>query len=75
MLVAGVATWRLWKEQGGGQPAMVAGHSLGEFTALVCAGALDFAATVKLVRERGRLMQAAVPEVVARWPQSWGSMR
>ncbi len=41
---------------------MVAGHSLGEFTALVCAGALDFAATVKLVRERGRLMQAAVPE-------------
>jgi [acyl-carrier-protein] S-malonyltransferase len=62
MLVAGVATWRLWKEQGGGQPTLVAGHSLGEFTALVCAGALDFLTTVKLVRERGRLMQAAVPE-------------
>jgi [acyl-carrier-protein] S-malonyltransferase len=43
-------------------PELVAGHSLGEFSALVCAGALEFAATVKLVRERGRLMQAAVPE-------------
>ena len=43
MLVAGVATWRLWREQGGAVPAMVAGHSLGEFTALVCAGALEFA--------------------------------
>ena len=62
MLVAGVATWRLWLEQGGARPALVAGHSLGEFTALVCAGALEFATTVKLVRERGRLMQAAVPE-------------
>ena len=61
MLVAGVATWRLWKELGGASPARVAGHSLGEFSALVCAGALDFATTVKLVRERGRLMQAAVP--------------
>ena len=62
MLVAGVATWRLWREQGGAQPEWVAGHSLGEFSALVCAGALEFSATVKLVRERGRLMQAAVPE-------------
>jgi [acyl-carrier-protein] S-malonyltransferase len=62
MLVAGVATWRLWREQGGAVPEWVAGHSLGEFSALVCAGALDFAATVRLVRERGRLMQAAVPE-------------
>jgi [acyl-carrier-protein] S-malonyltransferase len=62
MLVAGVATWRLWHAQGGRAPELVAGHSLGEFSALVCAGALDFAATVKLVRERGRLMQAAVPE-------------
>ena len=61
MLTAGVATWRLWKEQGGAAPAMVAGHSLGEFTALVCAGALDFGAAVSLVRERGRAMQAAVP--------------
>ncbi len=62
MLVAGVATWRLWQEQGGALPAWVAGHSLGEFSALVCAGALEFAATVRLVRERGRLMQAAVPD-------------
>jgi [acyl-carrier-protein] S-malonyltransferase len=62
MLVAGVATFRLWQERGGAMPALVAGHSLGEFTALVCAGALEFSATVKLVRERGRLMQAAVPE-------------
>ncbi len=62
MLVAGIAIWRLWQEQGGRAPQWVAGHSLGEFSALVCAGALEFAATVKLVRERGRLMQAAVPE-------------
>jgi [acyl-carrier-protein] S-malonyltransferase len=62
MLVAGVAIWRLWQEHGGRAPEWVAGHSLGEFSALVCAGALEFAATVKLVRERGRLMQAAVPE-------------
>ena len=48
-------------EQGGAAPAMVAGHSLGEFAALVCAGALDFGAAVSLVRERGRAMQAAVP--------------
>ncbi len=62
MLVAGVAMWRLWQEQGGRAPEWVAGHSLGEFSALVCAGALEFAATVKLVRERGRLMQAAVAD-------------
>ena len=61
MLAAGVATWRLWKELGGAPPAMLAGHSLGEFTALVCAGALDFAAAVSLVRDRGRFMQAAIP--------------
>ena len=61
MLAAGVATWRLWGGQGGATPAVVAGHSLGEFTALVCAGALDFAATVTLVRDRGCYMQSAVP--------------
>jgi [acyl-carrier-protein] S-malonyltransferase len=61
MLAAGIATWRVWKEQGGPAPAMVAGHSLGEYTALVCAGALRFAPALALVRERGRLMQAAVP--------------
>ena len=61
MLAAGVATWRVWQAQGGGVPAVVAGHSLGEFTALVCAGALDFDAAIELVRARGALMQAAVP--------------
>lgn len=61
MLTAGVATYRLWRERGGAVPAMMAGHSLGEFTALVAAGVLDFKAAVDLVRYRGELMQAAVP--------------
>jgi [acyl-carrier-protein] S-malonyltransferase len=61
MLAAGVATWRAWRAQGGGAPAVVSGHSLGEFTALVCAGSLDFRAAVELVRLRGEFMQAAVP--------------
>jgi [acyl-carrier-protein] S-malonyltransferase len=61
MLAAGVATWRLWQERGGAAPQVLAGHSLGEFTALVCAGALEFAAAVDLVRARGEFMQAAVP--------------
>ncbi len=61
MLSAGVAVWRIWQAKGGAQPVMMAGHSLGEYTALVCAGALDFSDAVKLVAERGRLMQEAVP--------------
>jgi len=61
MLAAGVATWRVWCELGGTDPAVVAGHSLGEFTALVCAQALEFAPAVELVRFRGQLMQEAVP--------------
>ena len=61
MLAAGVATWRAWKECGAPLPQMVAGHSLGEYSALVCAGALGFRSAVALVRERGRAMQAAVP--------------
>ena len=61
MLCAGMATWRLWQEQGGALPDMVAGHSLGEFTALVCAGVLEFSEAIALVRDRGRLMQEAVP--------------
>jgi [acyl-carrier-protein] S-malonyltransferase len=60
MLAAGVALWRLWRSRGGGQPVAVAGHSLGEFTALVCSGALDFETAVDLVRFRGRTMQEAV---------------
>ena len=62
MLTAGVATWRVWLEQGGALPALMSGHSLGEFTALVCAGALPFESAVALVRYRGQLMQGAVPE-------------
>jgi [acyl-carrier-protein] S-malonyltransferase len=61
MLAAGVAVWRVWQDAGGAVPALMAGHSLGEYTALVCAGALDFQAAVSLVEERGRCMQAAVP--------------
>jgi len=61
MLSAGVAVWRIWQAKGGARPELMAGHSLGEYTALVCAGALDFADAVKLVAERGRLMQEAVP--------------
>ena len=61
MLTAGVATWRLWRQRGGAEPSVVSGHSLGEFTALVCAGALEFPAAVDLVRFRGQVMQEAVP--------------
>ena len=62
MLAAGVAVWRVWQARGGAQPAVMAGHSLGEYTALVCAGALQFSDAVALVAERGRCMQSAVPE-------------
>jgi [acyl-carrier-protein] S-malonyltransferase len=64
MLAAGVATYRLWQAQGGPKPAMMAGHSLGEYTALVCAGSLAFADAVRLVRLRAEAMQSAVPEGV-----------
>ncbi|GHD29814.1 malonyl CoA-acyl carrier protein transacylase [Halioglobus pacificus] len=61
LLASSVALWRAWVEQGGAMPALMAGHSLGEFTALVCAGALGFADAVSLVRQRGAFMQTAVP--------------
>lgn len=61
MLTAGVATWRVWVARGGPQPVAMAGHSLGEYTALVCSGALDFRTAVDLVRYRGQVMQEAVP--------------
>ncbi len=61
LLCAGVALWRLWLEKGAAQPQVMAGHSLGEYTALVCAGVLDFADGIDLVRLRGEYMQQAVP--------------
>lgn len=61
MLTAGVATWRVWRKHGGGVPSAMAGHSLGEYSALVCAGVLDFRTAVALVRFRGEAMQAAAP--------------
>lgn len=61
MLAAGIAVWRIWQAQGGAAPVMMAGHSLGEYTALVAAGALDFTHAVRLVAARGRFMQEAVP--------------
>ncbi|HUR87822.1 MAG TPA: ACP S-malonyltransferase [Ramlibacter sp.] len=61
MLVAGVAAYRAWKAEGGADPAVMAGHSLGEYSALVCAGALALADAAPLVRFRARAMQEAVP--------------
>ena len=61
LLTASYAIWRLWHDRGGARPGFLAGHSLGEYTALVCAGVLDFADAVGLVSERGRIMQDAVP--------------
>ncbi len=61
MLAAGVAVWRVWCEKSQVRPGWMAGHSLGEYTALVCSGAIAFEDAVKLVAERGRLMQEAVP--------------
>jgi [acyl-carrier-protein] S-malonyltransferase len=61
LLAAGVAVWRVWHERGGATPSLLAGHSLGEYTALICAGVLSLSDAAGLVAERGRLMQAAVP--------------
>jgi [acyl-carrier-protein] S-malonyltransferase len=61
ILTASVALWRLWLQRGGSVPAFMSGHSLGEFSALVCAGALGFTDAVALVRNRGAYMQEAVP--------------
>ncbi|WP_042860221.1 ACP S-malonyltransferase [Dickeya sp. NCPPB 3274] len=62
LLTASVALWRLWRQQGGALPTLMSGHSLGEYSALVCAGVLDFKQAVSLVELRGKLMQEAVPE-------------
>jgi [acyl-carrier-protein] S-malonyltransferase len=61
LLTSSYALWQIWQLQGGVQPALMAGHSLGEYSALVCAGALGFADAVALVRKRGELMQSTVP--------------
>lgn len=62
LLAAGIAVWRVWEASGGCPPAVAAGHSFGEITALVAAGAIDFTTAARLARTRGRLMQHAVPE-------------
>ncbi|AVF60626.1 ACP S-malonyltransferase [Vibrio diabolicus] len=61
LLASSVAIWRVWQELGLDQPANLAGHSLGEYSALVCAGVIDFKEAIKLVELRGKLMQEAVP--------------
>jgi len=61
LLTSSVALWRAWSANGGKRPSLMAGHSLGEFSALVCAGALAFEDAVRLVRQRGAFMQTAVP--------------
>ena len=62
MLAAGVAAWRCWAARGGPRPGVAAGHSLGEYSALVAFGALEFADAIRTVAARGRFMQEAVPE-------------
>ncbi len=61
ILTASVSLWRVWLEQGGPLPSLMAGHSLGEYSALVCAGVLRFTDAVALVKQRGEFMQSAVP--------------
>jgi [acyl-carrier-protein] S-malonyltransferase len=62
LLTASIAIWRLWQQENGRQPLIMAGHSLGEYSALVCAGVLQFKDAVSIVAKRGQLMQNAVPE-------------
>ena len=64
LLAASVALWRVWQQQEGAAPSVLAGHSLGEYSALVCAGAIKFADGIRLVQLRGQFMQSAVPEGV-----------
>ncbi|TKG29942.1 ACP S-malonyltransferase [Vibrio breoganii] len=61
LLASSVAVWRVWNDQGLATPELLAGHSLGEYSALVCAGVIDFKEAIKLVELRGQLMQEAVP--------------
>ena len=61
LLASSIALWRIWQEKGGMQPDIVAGHSLGEYSALVCANTLNFDDALRLVQKRGQYMQSAVP--------------
>lgn len=61
LLAASVAVWRVWNQAGGTKPELLAGHSLGEYSALVCAGVIDFSDAIRLVEQRGEYMQQAVP--------------
>ena len=61
LLTAGYVSWLAWRDAGGAEPGQMAGHSLGEYTALVCAGAIDFSDAMRVVKKRSELMQAAVP--------------
>ena len=72
MLMAGIAVYRAWKALGNVKPAFMAGHSLGEYTALVASGALAFADALPLVRFRAEMMQQAVPEG---WGRHGGNSR
>ncbi len=62
LLAAGVACWKVWQDKAGAMPVVLAGHSLGEYSALVCTGVLEFTDAIKLVEARGQFMQQAVPE-------------
>lgn len=62
LLAASFALWRLWKNESATLPIIIAGHSLGEYSALVCAETIEFSAAIRLVAERGRLMQEAIPD-------------
>ena len=72
MLVAGVATWRVWQQLGGTRPDFFAGHGLGEYTALVASGVMEFPDAVSIVAQRGRFMQQATPSGGGAMAAVWG---
>ena len=72
MLVAGIATWRVWKHLGGTRPDFFAGHGLGEYTALVATGVMEFADAVSIVAQRGHFMQQAAPPGGGAMASVWG---
>jgi [acyl-carrier-protein] S-malonyltransferase len=72
MLVAGIATWRVWQQLGGARPDFFAGHGLGEYTALVASGVMEFLDAVSIVAQRGRFMQQATPSGGGAMAAVWG---